>query len=291
MAVKGLRLRDARAADRVPVLEFCRKTWPEYGDYIPRVWDRWLSDRRGRLIVAEFDGTPVGLAKVTDFGRGEIWLEGLRVDPRRRRGGIANAMHTEVLKTVRRLKPRTVRFCTGAPNKAGRRIGEKYGFEVIARFRYYWRKSRKGKVRGDVVTQRDADGIYDYIVKSQFLKLSSGQISEGWIFRKLSRPLLAGYIKEQRVIALEKAGGLAGVAIYPYEENDDSTTLGFVDGDPAAIKVLVRNCIYLTREQGLKYCSASVPTRGFARPIEQAGFLGSESVGQVVLEYRGEDYA
>jgi RimJ/RimL family protein N-acetyltransferase len=289
--VKRLRLRDARAGDTEPVVEFCSRTWPEYGDYIPRVWDRWLRDRRGRLIVAELDGTPVGLAKVTDFGHGEIWLEGLRVDPRQRRRGIADAMHTEVLTTVRRLRPRTVRFCTGAPNKGSRRIGEKYGFDVIARFRYYWRKSRKGTVRGDVVAPSDRDRIYDYIVGSRFLKLSSGQIAEGWIFRKLSRRLLARYIKERRVIVLRRAGSLAGVAIYPYEENDESTTLGFVDGDPAAVKVLARNCIYLARKQGLKFCSAAVPTRGFARLIEQAGFSRGESVGQLVLEHRGEDYA
>jgi ribosomal protein S18 acetylase RimI-like enzyme len=289
--MKGLGLRDARAGDREAVFEFCKKTWPEYGDYIPRVWRKWLRDRRGRLVVAELDGTPVGLVKVTDFGRGEIWLEGLRVDPMRRGTGIADAMNTEVLRTVRRLKPRTVRFCTGTTNRAGRRIGDKYGFQVIARFRYYWQRARKGEPKGDFATSRDAERIYDYIMKSRFLNLSSGQIAEGWIFREISRRLLAGYIKQRRVMVLRKAGTLAGVAIYPYEENDGSLTLGFVDGDPASIKVLARNCIYLAGEQGMEYCSAAVPTRGFPKLVEQAGFLRKGSIGQVVMEHRGDGNA
>ncbi len=284
--MKGLRLRDATAADRGPVFEFCKKTWPDYGDYIPRVWTRWLRDRGGRLIVAELDGTPVALGKVTDLGRGEIWLEGLRVDPKFRRTGIADAMHTEVMRTVKKFKPRFMRYCTGADNPASRRIGKKYGFEVIARFRYYWQKSRKGTPRGDLATRRDARHVYDYIMQSRFLKLSSGQIAEGWIFREMNRDLLAGYIRQQRVMVMKKSGQLTGVGVYPYEENDDSTTLGFVDGEPGTIKVLARNCIYLTKMHGRKFCSAAVPTRGFARLIEQAGFLRKESVGQLVLEHR-----
>ncbi|MFH1311858.1 MAG: GNAT family N-acetyltransferase [Candidatus Eisenbacteria bacterium] len=284
--MKGLRLRDARAGDREPVFEFCKKTWPEYGDYIPRVWSRWLRDPKGRLIVAEFEGAPVALGKVTDFGRGEIWLEGLRVDPGFRRAGIADAMHEEVMRTVKKFKPRFMRFCTGADNRASRRIGKKYGFEAIACFRYYWRKSRKGTPRGDLAARRDADRVYDFIMQSRFLRLSSGQIAEGWIFREMSRDLLAGYIRQRRVMVMRRSGRLSGVAVYPYEENEESTTLGFVDGDPGAIKVLARNCIYLAKEHGGKFCSAAVPARGFAGLIDQAGFLRKDSVGQVVLEHR-----
>ena len=91
--VKGLKMRDARRDDKGRVFEFTRKTWGQYGDFIPRVWHRWIGDKRGRLIIAELGGVPVGLAKITDFGRGEIWLEGLRVDPEQRGKGIARAIN------------------------------------------------------------------------------------------------------------------------------------------------------------------------------------------------------
>ncbi|HEC83492.1 MAG TPA: GNAT family N-acetyltransferase, partial [Firmicutes bacterium] len=150
-AMRGLKLRDARNADKKVVLDFCRNTWPGYGDFIPQVWDRWIRQRRGRFIVAELEGQPVGIAKITDFGYGEIWLEGLRVDPRHRRKGIARAINREVLRTLKLIKPRVARFCTAQSNRASRKIGSQYGFSVIARFRYYWDEPRRGRISGEVV--------------------------------------------------------------------------------------------------------------------------------------------
>lgn len=282
---RGLRVRDASPTDREAVFEFCRNTWPGYGDYIPRVWQRWIRDHSGRFLVAELGGTPVGIAKITDFGEGEVWLEGLRVDRRYRGRGIGDHINAEVMRTLSRSKPRRVRFSTGTTNRASRRISEKCGFEVVARLRYYWRRSRKGEVRGDVASRRDIGAIHDYISQSRFLQLSSGLISEGWVFREFTRHLLGTYVRRRRVIVMSKAGEITGVAIYPYEENDESTTLGFVDGDDTIVKTFARNCMYLSKAQGLEYCSVAVPTRRFARLVEEAGFSRKDSVGQIVLEY------
>jgi ribosomal protein S18 acetylase RimI-like enzyme len=287
--VKGLILRDARPADRQAVLGFCRSTWPAYGDYIPRVWKRWIADTGGRFIVAELEGRPVGIGKVTQASPGEIWLEGLRVDPAYRGLGIARAVNLEVLRTIAHMQPRAVRFCTGATNRASRRMGEEYGFRVVARLRYYWQKARKARVRGDLAGKRDIGDVYDFIQRSGFLRLTSGLIAEGWVFREFSRGLLGGYIKEKRVVVIPGAGGIAGVGIYPFEENDRALTLGFADGDDAAIGMLARNCMYLARARNMSNCSVAVPTRGYARKVEEAGCRRKDSTGQVVYELGGRD--
>ncbi|MGD8628346.1 MAG: GNAT family N-acetyltransferase [bacterium] len=285
--MKGLRLRDAKPADRDAVLEFCRNTWIGYGDYIPRVWDKWIRDRRGRFILAELDGTPIGMAKISDFGRGEVWLEGLRVTRRHRRQGIAHLIHLEVVKTLRRIKPRVVRYCTGATNTASRKVGAKVGFGIVARTRYYWSKPGKGKIRGEWAKPSEAGEIHSFMLASRFLYLTSGLLSEGWVFRELTRALLVKYIKERRVIVTRRAGRLDGVAVYPYEENDRTITLGFIDGSENAIRDLARNCRYLARENGYRECSVAVPTRVYARLIEEAGYKRKNSVRQVVLEIKG----
>jgi ribosomal protein S18 acetylase RimI-like enzyme len=285
--VKGLKTRDARAADREAVFEFCRSTWPDYGDYVQRVWSKWLRARRGRLLVAELDGTPVGLAKITDFGAGEVWLEGLRVDRRYRRRGVAGALNLEVLRTLKRMKPRVVRFCTGAPNRGSRHIGEKYGFEVAARLRYYWMKTRRGKPRGEQAQLEDLPSLHEFIARSRWLNRCSGLIAEGWIFREYSRARLRAYIGQGRVMLIRGKRGIRGAAIYPYEENDDATTLGFVEGDDRAITTLARNCFYIAKARGEAYCSAAVPSRTYPRLVEAGGFLRKESIGQVVLEHGG----
>jgi hypothetical protein len=285
--MKGLRLRDARPADKDAVFEFCRNTWVGYGDYIPRVWERWIADRRGRFILAELDGRPIGMAKISDFGRGEVWLEGLRVTRKHRRKGIANAIHLEVVKTLRKMKPRVVRYCTGATNSASRKVGSRVGFGIAARTRYYWSKPGRGKVRGEWAKPSETREIYKFMLASRFLKLTSGLIGEGWVFRELTPALLRGYIKEGRVILRRRAGQLDGAAVYPYEENDRTITLGFIDGSEAAIRELARNCRYLASEKGYKECSVAVPTRFYGRVIEEAGYKRKDSVRQVVLEMSG----
>ena len=284
-----LRLRDAKPADRDAVFEFCRNTWAGYGDYIPRVWDRWIKDSRGRFILAELDGVPIGMAKISDFGRGEIWLEGLRVTRKYRRKGIAHEINLEVLNTLRKMRPRVVRYCTGATNNASRKVGAKIGFEIAARTRYYWSKPRKGNIRGQWAKPSEADEIYSFMLASEFLELTSGMIGEGWVFREFSRPLLKEYIKEGRVIVRHRSGRLDGVAVYPYDENDRTITVGFIDGSESAIRELARNCRYLAREKAYRECSVTVPTRGYARLIEEAGYERKDSVRQVVLKISGRE--
>jgi GNAT superfamily N-acetyltransferase len=287
--VKGLKLRNALPGDMRAVFEFCKSTWPGYGDYIPRVWRQWIADPGSRLIVAELEDRPVGIAKVTQQSPGEIWLEGLRVDPRYRHRGVARALNLEVLKTAKRMRPRSVRFCTGMTNRAPRHMAEKVGFRVAARLRNYWQKARKGKVRGDLARKRDFEKVYSFVVNSRFLKLTSGLISAGWIFREASGPLLLEYLKEKRIMVIRKGSEIAGVGIYPLEENDRALALGFVDGDRASVRVLAKNCMYLGEARGLSHCSISVPTRGFARIIEEAGYRREDSIGQVVYELPVEE--
>jgi RimJ/RimL family protein N-acetyltransferase len=283
--IRSLRMRDARPEDKRAVFEFTRRTWGQYGDFIPRVWNRWISDRAGRFIVAELDGVPVGTARIRDFGNGEIWLEGLRVDPRHRGKGVARAISLEVLRALRRMHPRAVRYCTGAGNKASRHIGASFGFRIAARLRYYWLRSRAGTLAGEFASPRDRDALHRFMKDSKFLSGTAGLVAEGWIFRELTPELLASYIRRRRAMVIRKAGKIVGAAVYPVEVNDKSLTMGFVDGQPAAVKALARNCRYLARMHGHKFCSVAVPSRGFPRLLDGAGFSRKDSMGQVVLEY------
>lgn len=277
-------MRDARPGDRRAVFAFTRRTWGEYGDFIPRVWGAWIGDRGGRFIVAELDGVPVGTAKITDFGNGEIWLEGLRVDPKYRGKGIARAINVEVIRTLNRMKPRAVRYCTGRTNWGSRHIGSRFGFEIGVRMRYYWMKARAGKLRGEFARPRDAAGIYDFMRASKFIRMTSGLVAEGWIFRELSPRLVASYIRQKRVMVIRRSGRVVGVAVYPMEKNDATLTMGFIDGSPAAIKALAANCPRLARARGGKFCSAAMPSRGFPALVEAAGYRRKDSMGQVVLQ-------
>ena len=49
-----MKIRHATESDKGEVLRFCANTF-EWGDYIDQVWDFWISDRNGVLLVAEHD--------------------------------------------------------------------------------------------------------------------------------------------------------------------------------------------------------------------------------------------
>ncbi len=288
--MKYLELRDARPSDREAVFDFCRNTWPGFGDYIQLVWDRWIKEKGGRFILAELEGKPVGIAKVSEFAKGEVWLQGLRVAPHLRKKGIANEINNEVLRTVKRMNPRAVRFCTNTRNRASRRIGEKFGFELVARFRFFWVRSRKGRVRGRVAGMDDFEAVYDFMKSSKFLKASRGLIAEGWVFREFSARLLRDYIKSGAVTIIDGKGGISGLAVYTIDQEEDSdlVSLGFVDGNVTAIKALARNAFYMAAAGGLKYCSAAVPTTYYARLLRRSVYDKSETAGQVIYELGGE---
>src|SRR5947209_10972137 len=90
-----LEVRPARPEDRDAVLAFCAHTW-ESGDYIEYVWDKWLHDPEGLLLVATSDGRPVGIDHLQMLNATDAWLEGLRVDPNYRHQAIAKAMGVAV---------------------------------------------------------------------------------------------------------------------------------------------------------------------------------------------------
>ncbi|HEX9069391.1 MAG TPA: GNAT family N-acetyltransferase, partial [Ktedonobacterales bacterium] len=70
--------RPAREADHEAVMAFCATTWAD-GDYIPVVWDQWLADAKGALLVAEVAGEPVALGHLAMVNADEGWIEGIRV--------------------------------------------------------------------------------------------------------------------------------------------------------------------------------------------------------------------
>ncbi|MEW6216856.1 MAG: GNAT family N-acetyltransferase, partial [Candidatus Bipolaricaulota bacterium] len=57
---------------------------------MPLVLDGWLTE--GGLVVAELNGDLAGFGKLTLLSPGEVWLEGLRVDPTHRGKGVAKAL-------------------------------------------------------------------------------------------------------------------------------------------------------------------------------------------------------
>lgn len=88
-------IRPATLDDIPSISEWTQETFP-WGDYIPRVLERWIEDDAGRVMVFEDAGMVVALARVAMLSSDEAWAQGMRVHPDHRRQGHGVAL-TEAL--------------------------------------------------------------------------------------------------------------------------------------------------------------------------------------------------
>ncbi len=84
--------RPALPLDTEDVLRFTSRIW-DGDDYVPGVWQEWLSDANGLCAVAEYQGHAIGLVKLSCLAPGQWWIMGLRVDPDHQKLGVASRLH------------------------------------------------------------------------------------------------------------------------------------------------------------------------------------------------------
>jgi ribosomal protein S18 acetylase RimI-like enzyme len=206
-------IRQARASDRDPILKFCTNTFT-WGDYIDQVWDFWLKDRHGRLLVAEAGGKKrIGMAHVALCPDGErIWLEGIRVHPDYRRSQVASALIDSMTEFGHLNAASQASAIVALDNLASQRMMEKSGFAVISRWAYYgtdeMRKMPGSRAR--FATASDSRSIWNYLLSSRIYRLSAGMHVKSWHWYPLDHNALKDLVRKRRVIvAGEPVKGIA----------------------------------------------------------------------------------
>ena len=132
----NLIFRRVRLDDKPRVLDFTARTWND-GDYIVDVFDEWQADPAGQFTAVELEGQPVAIGKLTELGAGELWLEGIRVDPAQRRKGIGEALHNYHVDLARRLGGDVLRYATDQDNTISQLFGARTGFQHIGSYRWH----------------------------------------------------------------------------------------------------------------------------------------------------------
>jgi len=122
-------IREARPSDRRQVAEFTAHTW-RWGDYIMSAWENWISDKRGKLLVAEEDNRVIGIMHLALRPGGEAYLAGARVHPMFRRKGVATALTKKCIEYARSMGAKFVSLATSSRNIAAISLAEKLGFSL-----------------------------------------------------------------------------------------------------------------------------------------------------------------
>jgi len=285
--VGKLIIREARPSDRKAVVSFSAKIW-EGHDYLPRVWDQWLEEPFGALLVAELDGRTVGTNKVTVLAPGEVWLEGLRVDPLQQSKGIAWALNQRAMEIVKKLKPATVRFSTVFDNQASRHMGEQGGFRFLFPCRRLLAQSKKGDLPREAQGgMEDVDKILALLEKSSNFRQMKGLFAWGWIFKTLDRPFVERVVAEGGALVARSLGKISGLALFLKQRHGPKAALGVIDGDDRTITALAGQFRIAAERLGFRELISMVPESS-APLLLAAGFRLEEPTRVVVYELSGE---
>ena len=280
-------IRTARRSDREAVVSFSSRIWQGH-DYLPRVWDQWLEEPFGALLVAELAGQPVGTDKITLLAPGEVWLEGLRVDPLHRGKGIAHALNEKAMQIIAGLKPTTVRFGTVSDNQASRHLGETLGFRLIFQCQRMLAEALEGDLPSGLLGRdRDVDEIMVFLDHSSNFKRTKGQFAWGWTFKVLDRPFVERVVAEHGALIARRGKRIGGLALYLRQRHGPKATLGFIDGSEREIVSLARHFRIAAGRRGFEQLLTMVPEK-LVPALCAAGFRQEEPIHVVVYELSGE---
>lgn len=152
-------VRKARAEDRAAAVAAEMKAMPGL-HYLDAVYDDWLADREGELLVAELDGQVAGVGKFSVVPDGSAWLETLRVAPEYQGRGVGKRFYERFRELARQKNINTMRMYTNLDNYASKGLAELYGLKLAGIYQEGTldvRTAAAGSIAGDFRPVADPD--------------------------------------------------------------------------------------------------------------------------------------
>jgi RimJ/RimL family protein N-acetyltransferase len=283
-----IRVRRARASDRAAVFKICEKTW-SWGDYIPKVWDRWLKDKNSRVFVATINEIPVGITQLSIDKPHEVWLRGARTDPNYRRMGVATAITKKCLEYAKRKGVKVARLVTETDNIAAQAVLRKLGFQPIAEFAQMTTDNiAKAESKGAKWAGKDeAEAMWAYLQTSEIYRRAAGLYTLVYQWFSLEKQDLERFITQQKaIIHKNREGKVDGLMLIDddtaREWRENSIQTCYIDGDHDTVldmaKFLKNHCNML----GVKKIYAFTPNcKPVTTALEKLGFKMPDAISIV----------
>jgi GNAT superfamily N-acetyltransferase len=245
-------IRPVRPADRERVVELTRDIWDGH-DYVPRVFDDWVSEAGAAFQAIELDGVVVGLQRMRPYASGLIWYEGLRVASTHRRQGLARAMLRSAIAEAREQSFREVRLATGNPEAA--RLFEGLGFERLQDDRW-WKGNRiEGGESARIPGPGEAKKLWAGIAASPGIELWGGVTAD---FNS-AHDLGPAELSRLSEIGMLRAGPAGGAIAGLREAWGNNLAVAFVAGKGGALRELLLALRFEADADGLDDVTVALP--------------------------------
>lgn len=226
----NLTLRPARDDDRPAMEQICAHTW-EWGDYLPDVWDDWLADENGVMLIGELKSQAVALSKITFQTPDQVWLEGMRVHPDFRQRGIATRFLDYSLDYARAHRANVVRLATGGRNTAAHTVLSRAGMSCVGRYALWTAHPEPDVSSPPVLGPEHNAEVMAFVAESRVLRHTHHLYSAGWAWQELSAQRVSQMLSGRQIVAQwAPDGGLAALATIHFAPEDGELWIGFTDG-------------------------------------------------------------
>lgn len=198
-------IRVARPDDHEDVRTIASSVWTDRGgDYLPSVYQEWISGERRRTLVAELEGTVVGIAQCVALSPFEAWCQGMRVHPDYRGQGLGTTITEALFDWAREQGATVARNMVFSWNGAGLGQSRAIGFEPVAAFRWVRLEPDSGATPTHSVTD-DPDVAWTTWASSEARNALAGLAldpDESWALSELTRRKLHRAANDRSVVTV-----------------------------------------------------------------------------------------
>lgn len=250
--------RPGRVADLPQVREVCQDVW-NGNDYLPWVWEEWLSKPNYHIFVLEKEGQLVALYGLTvQIGKLHRvgWIRGVRVATAYKRQGLAALIIEHALAESKARGLDRVRYATGEANKPMHKLADRYGFQYVATYAdltipAYTQSASLHEVIGQAVRPLrtyEFETAWEFIQNAPTWRETRGLHCVFWTWEDLEADTVRARLEQGRIYGCFEGKSLTALAVV-YVGNQVSEAEGgffvsWLDGQSPDVSLLVRYLQY-----------------------------------------------
>lgn len=223
-----MKIRHAKKTDKNQILPFCKNTF-RWGDYIDRVWDKWLAEKN--LLAIEEKSKTLGICNAA-ISPNQVWIEGIRIHPDSRRKGYASKLVVAAENIARKKKLGFSRMIIADNNKRSLKMARSLGYVLEDKWWLYNMSPKRQHTTAKLAKS----------AKNLGHLIQSDTYSESWNWLPLTKTTLSKLARAGRIIAYSKNKKILAMGIWNKSSrlDDDMMQLGYINGSKDGIKPILQ---------------------------------------------------